>query len=75
MMGMDRAILREHLAEAERNTVSGKQRIAEQQAIITELEGNGGDARQAKESLVLLLKMQDLFVKFCYTLNEELKGD
>jgi hypothetical protein len=45
---MDREVILEHLAQAERHIAESDRRIAQQKVLVERLEGNGADAVTAK---------------------------
>ena len=57
---MDRAILKQHLAQAERNATRGKQHVARQEGMIAELDRDGHDTTEARKVLVTLRQTQVL---------------
>jgi len=57
---MDRAILKEHLAQAERHASRGKQHLARQEEIIAELDRDGHDTTEARKVLATLRQTQVL---------------
>ena len=57
---MDRTLLKQHLARAERHLAEGQAHIEKQRAIIATLEQRGQDAGMARELLANLLRTQEL---------------
>jgi hypothetical protein len=48
---MDRALLLQHLAEAERHVAEGERHLAKQEALIAELSRGGHDTEEARRIL------------------------
>jgi hypothetical protein len=59
---MDRAILLQHLQQAERHIAEGQRHIARQREIVSTLEARGLDSQHAMSSLALFEEMQALHV-------------
>jgi hypothetical protein len=59
---MDRSMIQDHLAIAERHVVLGAKHIATQKSIVAELEADGHDASQALHLLETFEEMQDMHV-------------
>ncbi len=57
---MDRAIILEHLAQAERHVADGKQIIEKQEALIIDLERDGHDITDAIKILMTMRQTQAL---------------
>ena len=55
---MDRALAKQHLAEAERDVALGQTHIERQFQIIAELERDGHDATRARELLATFMAVQ-----------------
>ena len=53
---MDRTLVLEHLAQTERHVAQGVERLAKQEAIVTDLERDGHDTKWAE---VLLATMRE----------------
>ena len=69
---MDRALIVQHLAQAERHIASGQQRIERQRQIIGELECDGRDLATAKHLLAQFEETQLLHIKDRDRLKKEL---
>jgi hypothetical protein len=54
---MDRALSKEHLAQAERHVAQGERTVARQEELVARLERDGHDVRMARE---LLIQFQEL---------------
>ena len=59
---MDRQILKEHLALAERHVREGAEHVARQRQIIAELERDGHDATEARRMLATFETTQAMHV-------------
>jgi hypothetical protein len=59
---MDRATLKEHLAQAEQLVARGEQRIADQRKLIAELEQGGQDPSQATQLLAQYEELQGMLI-------------
>jgi hypothetical protein len=59
---MDRAVLLQHLEQAQRHIADGQRHIARQREIVSEVERSGLDSKDARRSLVLFEEMQALHV-------------
>jgi len=57
---MDRAILRQHLAQAERHVAEGKRHLLRQEERIAELDRDGHDTVEARRLLATLRATQRL---------------
>jgi hypothetical protein len=57
---MDRAILQQHLAQAERHVAQGRHHIAKQESLIAELDQDGHDTADARKVLATLQTSQRL---------------
>ncbi|MBU6464097.1 MAG: hypothetical protein KGK01_09830 [Bradyrhizobium sp.] len=55
---MDRAILEQHLAQAQRHVIEGLEHLGLQEQIIADLERGGHDAAEALKVLATLRKTQ-----------------
>ena len=60
---MDRALLLQHLAQAERHIVLGEEHLTIQEALIADLERDGHDTEGAKEVLATMLQSQAVHVE------------
>lgn len=60
---MDRALLLQHLAQAERHIVLGEEHLTIQEALIADLERDGHDTEGAKEVLATMLQSQAIHVE------------
>ena len=60
---MNRAILLQHLAQAEQHLVLGEGHLTSQQALIAELERDGHDTEEAREVLATMLQSQAVHVQ------------
>jgi hypothetical protein len=60
---MDRALLLQHLAQAERHIVLGEEHLTIQEALIADLEREGHDTEGAKEVLATMLQSQAVHVE------------
>jgi len=69
---MDEKTLREHLAEAEAQVAKGLQHLAEQRAVIAELERDGHDTKTARELFATLMQSQELHIEHRDRLKREL---
>ena len=69
---MDRQMIVDHLAQAERHVALGAQHIARQREIIRELQGGGHNASEAKLLLAQFLDLQELHKADRSRLAEEL---
>jgi hypothetical protein len=70
---MDRAMLKQHSAQAERHVLLGERHITEQQARIGELERGGHDTGQAIQLLYQFEEMQELHIAHRDRLRKELR--
>jgi hypothetical protein len=59
---MYRAMLRDHLAEAERHVASGERIVARQKILVAEMICNHRDSHEAKSLLVLFEKVLSQFL-------------
>jgi len=55
---MDRAILEQHLLQAESHVTLGEQHIARQREIVTQLERDGHGSTEARKLLALFVETQ-----------------
>jgi hypothetical protein len=69
---MDRAILEEYLALAERHVAAGEQLVARQRELIAELERDGHDIGEATKLLDQLEQLQASHVGIRNRLRQEL---
>jgi hypothetical protein len=73
---MDRATLKRHLADAERDVALGEDYIARQRAIVARLEQAGQDSAHARRLLGDLIEIHQVHVADRDRLLEELaRGD
>jgi hypothetical protein len=73
MVGMDRRLMTEYLAQAERHVADGEHQIACQREIIDELERDGQDTRMARDALAHFEEMQALHLSDRDRLRTELQ--
>ena len=73
MPGMDRRLMTEYLAQAERHVADGEHQIACQREIIDELERDGQDTRMARDALAHFEEMQALHLADRDRLRTELQ--
>lgn len=59
---MDRAVLEDHLAQAERHVAEGARHVARQRELVAELKNHGHDWRAAMELLQEFEQMQALHI-------------
>ena len=71
---MDRAILLERLAQAERHVAEGLQHIARQRTVIANLERHGHDTNQARGLLAQFQSTQALHIADRDQLKKELEA-
>jgi hypothetical protein len=57
---MDRAMLQQHLAEAERHASAGLRHLSRQETLIAELDRDGHDTTEARKVLATLRTTQSL---------------
>jgi hypothetical protein len=69
---MDRAILEEHLAQAERHVLQGERHLGRQREIVAGLKGHGSDWRAAMDLLHRFEEMQALHIAGRDRLRSEL---
>jgi hypothetical protein len=69
---MNEKMLREHLAEAEAQVAKGLKHLAEQRAVIAELERDGHDTKTARELFATLMQSQELHIEHRDRLKREL---
>src|SRR5262249_51525566 len=69
---MDRTILRQHLAEAERHVAEGERHLARQRRIVAELERQGHPSNEARTLHALFQELQASHVADRHRLREEL---
>jgi hypothetical protein len=69
---VDRAILAEHLALAERHVAQGEEHLARQRKLIADLERHGHDTKQARD--LLAQSMQALHIGDRDRLKKELEA-
>jgi len=69
---MDRAMLGQHLAQAERHVAQGERHIARQREIVAELKDRGHDWQAAMELLHQFEEMQALHIADRDRLRSEL---
>ena len=60
---MDRQMIADHLAQAERHVTLGEKNIERQKAIIAELEIDGHDTARARKTLQQFLELQVLHME------------
>jgi len=71
---VDRAILAEHLALAERHVAQGEEHLARQRKLIADLERHGHDTKQAHDLLAQFESMQALHIGDRDRLKKELEA-
>jgi hypothetical protein len=71
---MDRALLLDHLATAERHVAEGEHHLARQRRLIAEMERDGHDTRSALELLSTLEQTQAMHVSHRDHIRAELGG-
>jgi hypothetical protein len=71
---MDRALLLERLAQAERHISQGELHLAKQELLITELERRGEDATLPRDHLNTLRETQALHIEGRTRILGELEG-
>lgn len=59
---MDRAMIAEHLSQAERHVLDGERHVARQRELVAELERDGHDTQQARDFLLQFEDLQRLHV-------------
>jgi hypothetical protein len=59
---MDRMMLADHLAKAERHVMEGAGHIARQRELVARLDGQGLDAEEARKLLLTFEEMQDAHI-------------
>ncbi|MBB4360646.1 hypothetical protein GGD66_008163 [Bradyrhizobium sp. CIR48] len=59
---MDRGMLQEHLAIAERHIALGVKLLAKQEALIAELDRHGHDTKGARDVLATMVETQSLHI-------------
>jgi len=69
---MDMAMIRDHLAQAERHVARGRQHIASQKQIISDLERGGHDTTVAWKLLDTFRDIQDMHLADRDRLRKEL---
>jgi hypothetical protein len=75
MFAMDRATLKEHLAQAERHIASGERHIERQRELITELERNRRSSVKARDLLHAFEYALSLSIAERTRIREELSAD
>jgi len=69
---IDRKMLREHLAMADRHVGEGERNLSEQRALVAELQRDGHDAWLASKILRQFEALQAAFIEDCDRLRKEL---
>ena len=59
---MDRALIGDHLAKAERHVDEGHRHVAHQREIVASLERDGNDTTQARALLAQFEELQAMFI-------------
>jgi hypothetical protein len=70
---MDRAMIQDHLNQAERHIADGERHLSNQRALIAELEHDGHDTSAAKSLLRQFEELQALYVADRDRLRTELE--
>jgi hypothetical protein len=71
---MDRAMIAEHLAQAERHVAEGEKIISRQRALVVIAEATGGDAERSKALLASFEDTQAIHIADRERLREELRN-
>ncbi len=71
---MERAILLEHLAQADRHVAAGERIIARQRELVAIADRDGADAREAIALLRTFEETQAIYLADQARLREELEG-
>jgi hypothetical protein len=71
---MDRALILDHLAQAERHVAEGKEHLDRQRQILAELQRDGHDTAEAKKLLATFEALQAQHVADCARLRRELEN-
>jgi len=69
---MDRAVWQEHLAETERRVVEAERRVAQQRAIVEELERDGRRSTAARSRLAAFERLLAMHLADSQRLRKEL---
>ena len=73
-MQMDKTLLEQHLALAERHVTQGEATIARQRQIVERMELGGQNACEARHLLALFLQLQKIHIADRDRLRRELGG-